>query len=198
VVRARLAAVAGNALPADEARRAAQAALNGLLARRLKFNLGVKLIAHARRDLAWLEHALRDADAASVPRLAEWAHHLDPERLLDSWADAVDPRHRTGVISKSRGALLRDLQSLRGAVLDWTTVVAPGHGAQDLLLQRQAFEALAATLAREAEDWYDAWGLTGATAQGQLLIVRLAEAVGLGRAIPDDRPQDNDRDGTER
>lgn len=163
---------------AEQARIRALERLHALLSRRMKFPLGLKVLAHLRKELKWLDDELvGQSDADLSQRLASWARALNPQEALDNWAKTVDPTHPTGIIPPTRPAMLRDLGALREALLDWIALApALTRAAGNAEGQQSAAWELGETLKREADAWCEGWGADGAGAMIRLLIRQLNQA----------------------
>ena len=172
--------------PARDAgsREHAHEILQSMLSRHLKFNLGVRLLVHLRQQLAWVDRTLQGEGERSIAEVVAWASQLDPKDALDHWVEEVDPGHKVGVIAGARAALLRDLSSLRSAILDWgATMTTASTETDHLPAQHQALESLQDTLRREFTSWYDGWGAAGAPCLGRPLLKRI-HAVVLSPTLP--------------
>lgn len=163
--------------PSPEARDRAAEILQSMLQRRIKFALGVKLLAHLRQELDWLSHALQPQSECPATEVVAWARELEPAQMLDHWVAEVDPGTRVGVISGTRAALLRDLTALRAAILDWEAEAATSADREHMSPQRYALESLQETLGTEFDGWCEGWSSTDAPPLGRPLLEAIRDIV---------------------
>lgn len=160
-------------------RAAALQTLRGMLAGgpMKKFALGGRVMAHLRRELAWLEIELSDGAAAPSDRLVAWVHDLDPAAALDAYTADVSSVHNERIVGAPRAKLLRDLDDIRTHVRDWLAVSSVSAGESALESHEQAARDLSNALLIEGLSWRDGWGTDGSGALGRLLVERLMAVV---------------------